>query len=497
MTGALENHDQRDRLTRALNALREMRAERDEMRRAQSEPIAIVGLGCRFPGGVTNPGEFWTLLEGGKDAITEVPPDRWDIDTYYDKNPDAPGKVSTRFGGFLDRVDRFDPQFFGISPREAVFLDPQQRLLLEVAWESLEYAGVDPDRLRGSATGVFVGISSAEYYQLVLAAGPAGIDSYTGSGNAHSVAAGRLSYVFGFEGPSLAVDTACSSSLVAVHLACRSLRRGECELALAGGVNVLLTPSVTINHSRARMLAPDGRCKTFDGGADGFVRSEGCGLVVLKRLSRAVADGDNVLAVVRGSAMNQDGHTSGLTVPSGRSQQSVIRLALADAGLEPGDVSYVEAHGTGTALGDPIELNALAAVFGDDRSSDRPLVVGSVKTNIGHAEAAAGVAGLIKVVLSLGRQSIPPHLHFQKPNPRVEWTGLPLSVPVEAVPWSAEAGPRVAGVSSFGFGGTNAHVIVSGGPGTGVQSIGPPTAGAPAGALGTDGRRARRGRTLV
>ena len=461
MTATAENNGQRDRLQRALWALQEMRAKLDELKRARSEPVAIIGVGCRFPGGANNPDQFWHLLENKRDTITEVPPQRWDIEAYYDPDPAAVGKMLTRCGGFLDQVDLFDPQFFGISPREAVSLDPQQRLLLEVAWESLEHAGLAPNRLLGSRTGVFVGISSGEYAELLTSIGPGGIDSYMGSGNAHSVAAGRLSYGLGLEGPSVAIDTACSSSLVAVHLACQSLRTLECELALAGGVNVMLTPTIGINHSRARMLAPDGRCKTFDAAADGFVRSEGCGLVVLKRLSQALADRDNVLAVIRGTAVNQDGHTSGLTVPSGPSQQTVIRQALNNAGCEPSDVSYVEAHGTGTSLGDPIELNALAAVFGKHRAKQRPLVVGSVKTNIGHAEAAAGIAGLIKVVLSLQHEAIPPHLHFQQPNPLVAWDELPFLVPGKVVPWNSGDEPRIAGVSSFGFGGTNAHIVVS------------------------------------
>jgi acyl transferase domain-containing protein/acyl carrier protein/ubiquinone/menaquinone biosynthesis C-methylase UbiE len=456
-----EEDEQRSHLTRALLALKDVRAQLDEARRANAEPVAVIGIGCRFPGGVMNPDDYWRLLERKGDAITEVPPGRWDVNQYYDPNPDAPGKVCTRYGGFLDGVDLFDAEFFGITPREAVSMDPQQRLLLETAWESLEHAGLAPDRLRGSATGVFVGLSSSEYSQLVFAAGPAGIDSYAVSGNAHSIAAGRLSYTFGFRGPCIAVDTACSSSLAAVHLACQSLRRGECKLAIAGGVNVLLTPAVSINHTRARMLAPDGRCKAFDGSADGFVRSEGCGLIVLKPLSRAVADRDDVLSVIRGSAINQDGRTSGLTVPSGPSQQAVIRAALKDAGLDPCDVSYVEAHGTGTSLGDPIELNALVEIFGGRGQSRRPLVVGSVKTNIGHAEAAAGIAGAIKVILAYRHGVIPPQLHFQRPNPHVAWDRLSALIPSEPVPWGAGEGLRVAGVSSFGFGGTNVHLVLS------------------------------------
>jgi acyl transferase domain-containing protein/acyl carrier protein len=453
--------DHRARLTRALTALRDMRSQLEDSKRMRAEPIAIVGLGCRFPGGAADPDRFWQLLQDGRDAIREVPRDRWDAAAYFADDPQARGKICTCYGGFLDRIDQFDPHFFAIAPREAASMDPQQRLLLEVAWESLEHAGIASDRLGGSRTGVFVGISSNEYAQLLLGGSPESIDPYMGSGNAHSVAAGRLSYVFGFEGPSVAIDTACSSSLVAVHLACQSLRLDECDLALAGGVNVMLTPAVSINHSQARMLAPDGRCKTFDASADGFVRAEGCGLVVLKRLSRAVADGDLILAEIRGSAVNQDGHTSGLTVPSGASQQRVMRDVLARAGLKPSDVSYVEAHGTGTALGDPIEVQALAAVFGEGRPARRPLFVGSVKTNIGHAEAAAGVAGLIKAVLALEKEIIPAHLHFHTPNPRVAWNEIPIAVATSAMPWPRRDVSRIAGVSSFGFGGTNAHVILS------------------------------------
>jgi acyl transferase domain-containing protein/acyl carrier protein len=450
----------RARLARALTALKDLRAQVDALKQARSEPIAVIGIGCRYPGGVQDADGFWRLLRDRTDAIREVPPDRWDIESFYDADPDAPGKIATRYGGFLDHLDQFDPYFFGMAPREAASLDPQQRLLLEVAWESLEHAGLAADRLRGSRTGVFVGISGSDYGQLLLNAPPETIDSYMASGNASSVAAGRLSYVFGFEGPSLAIDTACSSSLVSVHLACQSLRLGECDVALAGGVNVILTPAVSINHSRARMLAPDGRCKTFAADADGFVRSEGCGLVVLKRLSSARADGDLILAQIRGSAVNQDGRTSGLTVPNGRAQQKVIRDALMSADVSPSDVSYVEAHGTGTSLGDPIELNALAAVFAE-RPPERPLVVGSVKTNLGHAEAAAGVAGLIKAVLALQHESIPANLHFSRPTPRFAWDKMLLTVTPAPMPWPRSATPRIAGVSSFGFGGTNAHVVLA------------------------------------
>ncbi|HEY7170340.1 MAG TPA: SDR family NAD(P)-dependent oxidoreductase [Vicinamibacterales bacterium] len=448
----------------ALIALRKMRARVAELERQQSEPIAVVGVGCRFPR-ADGPAAYWALLRDGVDAISEVPRDRWDIDAYYDPDPDAPGKMYTRYGGFLDAVDRFDSAFFGLAPREVMSMDPQQRLLLEVAWEALEDAGQPADRLRDAEVGVFIGISSNDYGQQQLRAlDAASFDAYFGTGNALNAAAGRLSYVLGFQGPCMAVDTACSSSLVAVHLACQSLRNGECRLALAGGVNVMLSPEITINFSRARMMAADGRCKTFDAAADGYVRGEGCGVIVLKRLSDAVAAGDRILAVVRGSAVNQDGRSSGFTAPSELAQETLIRKALKSARVNPADVSYVEAHGTGTALGDPIELQALASALREGRSADRPLVVGSAKTNVGHLEAAAGIAGVIKVVLALQHREIPPHLHFRTLNPRIELNGFPLTIPVDRLPWAAGAPQRIAGVSSFGFSGTNAHIVIEEAP---------------------------------
>lgn len=430
---------------------------------AADEPIAVVGLGCRFPG-AENPDAFWQLLIEGRDAITQVPSDRWDIARLYDPDPNAAGKVSTRWGGFLEEVDRFDAAFFGIAPREAISLDPQQRLLLEVSWEALEAAGQNISQLNGSRTGVFVGISTADYAQLqLLHPDPAGaIDPYFGTGTSASAAAGRISYLLGLVGPSMAVDTACSSSLVAVHLACQSLRGGECNLALAGGVNLLLAPLCTVVTSRMHLMAPDGRCKTFDERADGYVRSEGCGVVVLKRLSEAERDGDPILAVIRGSAVNQDGPSGGLTVPNGPAQQAVIRSALTAAGVAAQEVSYVEAHGTGTALGDPIEIQALAAALGEKRRE--ALLVGSVKTNIGHLEAAAGVAGLIKTVLALHKGQIPAHLHLVHPNPHVDWQALPVAIPRTTRPWPVSEAPAIAGVSAFSFVGTNAHVILEAAP---------------------------------
>ena len=438
---------------------------RSECELLNAEPVAVIGMGCRLPGGRNDLDSSWQRLRDGVDTITEVPPERWDIEAYYDPDPDASGKMSTRWGGFLDRVDNFDAGFFGIAPREAVSTDPQQRLLLEVTWEALESAGQVPAKLAHSQTAVFIGICSTDYFTRQLKRNdPGSVEAYWGTGNAESVAAGRLSYVLGLQGPSVAIDTACSSSLVAIHYACQGLRVGECDLALAGGVSVILNPETTIIFSKARMMAPDGRCKTFDRAADGYVRGEGCGVLVLKRLSDALRDGDNILAVIRGSAVNQDGPSGGLTVPNGPAQEAVIRRALANAGVDPGQVDYVEAHGTGTALGDPIEVQALGDVFGEGHSKQDPLIIGSVKTNIGHLEGAAGVAGVIKVVLALQHEEIPPHLHFKEPNPHIAWDKLAVKVATEPIPWPSGQGRRIAGVSSFGFSGTNAHVVVEEAP---------------------------------
>jgi acyl transferase domain-containing protein/acyl carrier protein len=464
MSGAPDPNDRRALLKEALAAVEQMQAKLDAERRRASEPIAIVGMACRFPGGAVTPEAYWALLRDGVDAVGEVPETRWDAGTRARLARASDGKPLVHYAGLLEGLDRFDPKFFGISPREATTMDPQQRLVLEVVWEALERAGQAPDRLAGSPTGVFIGITTGDYADLVKAAGPAALDVYMATGNAHNAAAGRVSYVLGLNGPAMAVDTACSSSLVAVHLACQSLRTGESRLALAGGVNVILTPDPFVIFSRWGMMAPDGRCKTFDARADGFVRSEGCGIVALKRLSDAQADGDEILAVIRGSAVNQDGASSGLTVPNGLAQQAVIRQALQVAGVEPADVDYVEAHGTGTALGDPIELEALDAVLGASRPADRPLVVGSVKTNLGHLESASGVAGLMKVVLALQHGAIPPHLHFDALTPRVSLRGPAPVVPTSRMAWPAAGRPGLAGVSSFGFSGTNAHVVLEAAP---------------------------------
>ncbi|MBL8341595.1 MAG: SDR family NAD(P)-dependent oxidoreductase [Rubrivivax sp.] len=427
-------------------------------------PVAIIGLGCRFPGGADSPEAYWRLLDEGRDAIREVPAERWDIDAWFDPDPDAPARMSVRHGGFLDRVDGFDAPFFGVSPREALTMDPQQRLALEVSWEALEHAGIAPTSLAGSASGVFLGVCNSDHFQRVIDRGDAAIDAYLASGNAHSVVSGRIAYFLGLRGPALSIDTACSSSLVALHSALHSLRSGEVRLALAGGVNVMCSPQTTIALTKAHMLAPDGRCKTFDAAADGFSRGEGCGVLVLKRLADAQADGDRVLAVIRGSACNQDGKSGGLTVPSGPAQEAVIRAALADAGLDPHDIDYVEAHGTGTTLGDPIEVRALGAALAAGRAAERPLHIGSVKTNFGHLESAAGVAGVMKVVLALQHARIPPHLHLQQPSPHIDWTQHPLHIAAEGHPWPRGPVPRRAGVSSFGFSGTNAHVVIEEAP---------------------------------
>jgi acyl transferase domain-containing protein/surfactin synthase thioesterase subunit len=425
------------------------------------EPIAIIGMACRFPG-AKNLEDFWQLLETGTDAITEVPPDRWDVDAYYDPDPDKPGKMYTRSGGFIGQIDRFDAPFFQISPREAANLDPQHRLLLEVSWEALEHATISPDSLKGSRTGVYMGLIASDYMDLLLSAGPEAIDPYLATGNVNSTAVGRISYFLGLQGPNLAIDTACSSSLAAVHQACKDLRLGECDLALAGGVNAMLRPETTIALCRPRMLSTDGRCKTFDASADGYGRGEGCGIVVLKRLGDAQRDADPILAIIRGSAVNQDGASAGLTVPSRFAQEQVIRDALKSAGIEPCQMSYLEAHGTGTSLGDPIELQAAATVLGEGRHFQAPLLIGSVKTNIGHLEAAAGVAGLIKVVLSMLQNRIPKHLHFKTPNPHVLWNELPVKVTTEPTAWPE--GKKIAGVTAFGFSGANAHVVVEEAP---------------------------------
>ncbi|TGO03759.1 hypothetical protein PN36_00390 [Candidatus Thiomargarita nelsonii] len=459
-------------LKQAFLALEEMQAKLRGMEQSRTEPIAIIGMGCRFPKEANNPEKLWQILHDGVDVITEVPSQRWDVDAFYDPDPKVPGKTYTRHGGFLSVIDQFDPHFFGISPREAISMDPQQRLVLEVSWEALENAGLVQNRLAGSQTGVFIGISSSEYASYLL--GDLNqIDPYHITGTSLNGAAGRLSYTLGFQGPCMAIDTACSSSLVAVHQACLSLRNGECQQALAGGINLILTPMGSVALSKALALSPTGHCKAFDEAADGMVRGEGCGVIVLKRLSDAMKNGDNILALIRGSAVNQDGPSSALTVPNGPAQDAVIRQALANGNVKPEEVDYIEAHGTGTSLGDPIEAGALGRVFGQDRPKDHPLMMGSVKTNIGHLEACSGIASLIKVVLSLQHEEIPPHLHFTQPSSHIRWDELPLKVPTESIAWPSGERRRLAGVSAFGFSGTNAHVVLEEAPEAVTQASSP------------------------
>jgi acyl transferase domain-containing protein/acyl carrier protein len=447
----------RARLRDALGAIKQLRGELDRERQAKTEPIAIIGMGCRFPGGIHGPEAFWRALEDGVDGIREI--DRWP--------PEAiPGdKPGVRWASLLDGIDEFDPGFFGISPREAVRLDPQQRLLLEVAWDALEDAGQVPSRLMGSRTGVFVGATSLDYQQRVASNGIENLDAYCLTGNLLCTAGGRLSFVLGLQGPNVSVDTACSSSLVAIHLACHSLRAGESDMALAAGVNVILSPITMAMLSATNALSPDGRCKSFDALANGYVRGEGCGVLALKRLSDAKRDGDRIWAVIRGSAVNQDGRSTGLTTPNVLAQQAVLEQALSSAGVSPNEIGYVEAHGTGTPLGDPIEMDALKKVLGRPTSDGAALVVGALKTNLGHLESSAGVAGIIKTALVLSHGRIPRNNHFQTLNPRISLERTRIVVAAEDRPWPREEGrARLAGVSSFGISGTNAHVILEEAP---------------------------------
>ncbi|MGW0604770.1 type I polyketide synthase, partial [Streptomyces sp. NPDC002640] len=428
--------------------------------------VAVIGLACRLPG-APDPRTFWENLVRGRESITDVPADRWDVSAYYDADRDAPGRTNSRRAGHLENVDRFDADFFGISPREAAAMDPQQRLMLELSWEALEDGRIVPTDLRGSRTGVFVGAIWDDYATLLHRHGTDAIGRHTITGLHRSIIANRVSYTLGLHGPSMAVDAAQSSSLVSVHMACQSLRNGESDLALAGGVNLNLVPESTVGAAKFGGLSPDGRCHTFDARANGYVRGEGAGLVLLKPLAQALADGDRVYCVIRGSAVNNDGATNGLTVPSRRAQEAVLRRALARAGVTGQDVQYVELHGTGTPLGDPIEAAALGAAVGADHEDGPALAVGSVKTNVGHLEGAAGVTGLIKTVLSIKHRLLPPSLNFETPNPQIPFDRLRLRVQTELGDWPSPDRSLIAGVSSFGMGGTNCHVVLAEAPETG------------------------------
>ena len=462
------NHD--ELMAKALKELRRLKAENADLKAAASAPaareaIAIVGMACRFPGDSSNPRRYWDMLREGRCAVTPVPEDRREAFGEFAQPADEEGRRGVELGSFIEAPELFDAAFFGISPLEARSLDPQQRLLLELAWECLEEAGISPEAIQGHEVGVFVGMSGIDYALKLFNPGQRDqIDAYFGTGTTQSPAAGRLSYFLKTTGPSMVVDTACSSSLVALHLACEALRRGECEAALVGGVNRILIPDLSVNFAESGLLAADGRCYTFDSRASGYARGEGGGMLLLKRQKDAEAACDTIHALVLGSAVNQDGGSGGLTVPSGPQQHRVIQAALRAAELAAADVDYVETHGTATPLGDPIEAHALGEVFKESHGRDRPLLIGSVKTNMGHLEAAAGMGSVLKVVQALRHESIPPHINFAQPSPHIDWASYPLEVVAAGRDWKRGGRRRVAGVNGFGFAGTNAHVLIAEAP---------------------------------